>query len=74
VQVHCWTYYTLETPPLFAVFAHGMAALAFWRSGLLVMQLVEHALPATHVLRMLSARLSARGTTGGLDNERAGEG
>jgi hypothetical protein len=70
----CWTYYTLETPPLFAVFAHGMAALAFWRSGLLVMQLVEHALPATHVLRMLGARLSARGTTGGLDEERAGEG
>jgi hypothetical protein len=28
----CWTYYTRETPPLFAVFAHGMAALAFWRT------------------------------------------
>lgn len=27
----CWTYYTLETPPVFAVFAHGMAAVAFWR-------------------------------------------
>jgi len=27
----CWTYYTLETPPLFAVLAHGMAAVAFWR-------------------------------------------
>lgn len=27
----CWTYYTLEQPPLFAVMAHGMAALAFWR-------------------------------------------
>ncbi len=26
----CWTYYTLETPPLFAVLAHGMAAVAFW--------------------------------------------
>ena len=32
----CWTYYTLETPPLFAVLAHGMAAVAFWRAGLLV--------------------------------------
>ncbi len=32
----CWTYYTGETPPLFAVFAHGMAAIAFWRVGLLV--------------------------------------
>jgi hypothetical protein len=29
----CWIYYTLETPPLFAVLAHGMAALAFWRTG-----------------------------------------
>jgi hypothetical protein len=31
----CWTYYTQETPPLFAVLAHGMAAVAFWRVGLL---------------------------------------
>lgn len=30
----CWTYYTLETPPAFAVLAHGMAAVAFWRTGL----------------------------------------
>ena len=29
----CWTYYNLETPPLFAVLAHGMAAVAFWRTG-----------------------------------------
>jgi len=26
----CWTYYTFETPPFFAVLAHGMAAVAFW--------------------------------------------
>mgnify|MGYP000408211666 CR=1 FL=1 len=32
----CWTYYTQETPPLFAVLAHGMAAVAFWRAGLLM--------------------------------------
>lgn len=32
----CWTYYTAQTPPLFAVLAHGMAAVAFWRAGLLV--------------------------------------
>ena len=32
----CWMYYTNETPPLFAVLAHGMAAVAFWRAGLLV--------------------------------------
>jgi hypothetical protein len=33
----CWTYYTYQTPPLFAVLAHGMAAVAFWRAGLLFM-------------------------------------
>jgi len=32
----CWTYYTFETPPFFAVRAHGMAAVAFWRAGLLL--------------------------------------
>lgn len=32
----CWTYYTFQTPPLFAVLAHGMAAVAFWRAGLTV--------------------------------------
>ena len=30
----CWTYYTFQTPPFFAVLAHGMAAVAFWRAGL----------------------------------------
>ncbi|HQN44168.1 MAG TPA: hypothetical protein PLA25_08540, partial [Anaerolineaceae bacterium] len=35
---YCWTYYTQQTPPLFAVLAHGLAAVAFWRVGrLLVM-------------------------------------
>jgi hypothetical protein len=32
----CWIYYTLQKPPLFAVLAHGMAAVAFWRAGLMV--------------------------------------
>ncbi len=27
----CWTYYTLQQPPFFAVLAHGLAAVAFWR-------------------------------------------
>jgi hypothetical protein len=40
----CWTYYTLETPPLFAVLAHGMAAVAFWRT-VLVLQMVSKRLP-----------------------------
>ena len=32
----CWTYYTLQTPPFFAILAHGMAAIAFWRSLLIL--------------------------------------
>jgi hypothetical protein len=32
----CWTYYTFQTPPPFAVLAHGMAAVAFWRAGLVL--------------------------------------
>jgi len=32
----CWTYYTLAKPPLFAVLAHGMAAVAFWRTFLVL--------------------------------------
>ncbi len=32
----CWTYYTYERPPLFAALAHGMAAVAFWRAGLIL--------------------------------------
>jgi hypothetical protein len=38
----CWTYYTFETPPLFAVLAHGMAAVAFWRVADLVMLFRPH--------------------------------
>ena len=32
----CWIYYTYQTPPVFAVLAHGMAAVAFWRAGILL--------------------------------------
>ncbi|HET9908765.1 MAG TPA: hypothetical protein VFQ23_19100 [Anaerolineales bacterium] len=35
----CWTYYTYETPPLFAILAHGMAAVVFWRAGLMLKML-----------------------------------
>jgi len=38
----CWTYYTRAKPPLFAVLAHGMASVAFWRVGLLFKLLVTH--------------------------------
>jgi hypothetical protein len=37
----CWTYYTFQKPPLFAVLAHGMAAVAFWRAGLMVKLVME---------------------------------
>src|SRR5260221_14321234 len=37
----CWTYYTNQTPPLFAVLAHGMAAVAFWRAGLMLKMIGE---------------------------------
>jgi hypothetical protein len=37
----CWTYYTFQKPPLFAVLAHGMAAVAFWRTGLVIKQILE---------------------------------
>jgi len=35
-------YYTMQTPPVFAVMAHGMAAAAFWR----VYRLYEVFLPS----------------------------
>jgi hypothetical protein len=43
----CWTYYNSQTPPLFAVLAHGMAAVAFWRAGLM--------------LKMIGGRLASQG-------------
>jgi hypothetical protein len=48
----CWIYYTRETPPLFAVLAHGMASVVFWRSGLLVkgvVQRIAFSSPKNHV-------------------------
>jgi hypothetical protein len=45
----CWTYYTHATPPLFAVLAHGMAAVAFWRTGLLFRTVRTERL--THLVR-----------------------
>jgi hypothetical protein len=41
---YCWIYYTQQTPPLFAVLAHGMAAVAFWRVGLLIKQMKDRLL------------------------------
>jgi hypothetical protein len=50
----CWIYYTLETPPFFAVLAHGMAAVAFWR----VLQLYHLFSPP--VFRWLAHPFSSR--------------
>jgi len=38
----CWTYYTQQTPPLFAVLAHGMAAVAFWRGKKILAQFYKN--------------------------------
>ena len=46
----CWNYYTLQTPPFFAVLAHGMAAVAFWR----VLQLYRIFLPRILRINRLS--------------------
>ena len=37
----CWNYYTFETPPFFAILAHGMAAVAFWWGYSFYQQLIE---------------------------------
>ena len=37
----CWIYYTMQKPPVFAVLAHGMAAVAFWRAGLVLKSVLE---------------------------------
>lgn len=41
----CWIYYTRGKPPLFSVFAHGMATLAFWRAALLLRSLALRGRP-----------------------------
>ncbi len=51
----CWTYYTFETPPVFAVLAHGMAAVAFWRVSLLIKLLTN---------RILSSQFSIHNSIG----------
>ena len=50
----CWIYYTYQTPPLFAVLAHGMAAVAFWRAGLMLKMLWGRAGSLKHQLAKAS--------------------
>lgn len=46
----CWTYYTFQKPPLFAVLAHGMAAVAFWRTELLFKTIWQKIVPVSRQL------------------------
>ncbi len=48
----CWTYYTFQTPPFFAVLAHGLAGFAFWRVGMLIKQIIlSRILPLAAIVR-----------------------
>jgi hypothetical protein len=62
----CWTYYTLETPPLFAVLAHGMAAVIFWRAGGLARQLLArvHLASALKLDPLIQGRTERTGASG----------
>lgn len=53
----CWTYYTYQTPPFFAVLAHGLAAVAFWRAQLLLEKTLGRLKEA---FSKISSQLSAR--------------
>jgi hypothetical protein len=57
----CWTYYTYETPPLFAVLAHGMAAFAFVRAAEVLPRRLAIRFPNWNPSRWLAhAKLSLR--------------
>jgi hypothetical protein len=56
-QTNLWHYYTNQTPPLFAVLAHGMAAVAFWRAGLMLKTLGgDLAYRRIHLMRLRMTR------------------
>lgn len=53
----CWIYYTLQKPPLFAVLAHGMAAVAFWRAGLLMKMTLPKILHGRKLYNLLKEKI-----------------
>ncbi|MEI8257660.1 MAG: hypothetical protein WCJ30_18450 [Deltaproteobacteria bacterium] len=57
----CWIYWTRETPPFFAVLAHGMAAVAFGRTqntlGLVLKPILRRIIHSATLMRpFLSAK------------------
>jgi hypothetical protein len=50
----CWTYYTQEKPPVFAIFAHGLAATAFWWSRSMLVSIIDK-------IRMLAKQVHNKG-------------
>ncbi len=62
----CWTYYTFQTPPLFAVLAHGMAAVSFWRSGLVLGSI------ARRIQSVFRPRARASGAGAGVNSDEVG--
>jgi hypothetical protein len=51
----CWTYYTLQTPPFFAVLAHGLAAVAFWRARIVLTQVFIRFLPSSRNIEKINS-------------------
>jgi hypothetical protein len=49
----CWTYYTHQTPPVFAVFAHGLAAVAFWRVNAIFQVIFKKYFSASPLVHLL---------------------
>ncbi|HKZ45049.1 MAG TPA: hypothetical protein VJZ78_08450 [Anaerolineales bacterium] len=52
----CWTYYTRQTPPFFAVLAHGMASVVFWRTWRVLSLVVKRIIPSTQGLRKTNSK------------------
>jgi hypothetical protein len=55
----CWTYYTLQKPPLFAILAHGLASVAFWRVTKLVEPIFNRIVQP--IISLLRNRISMQG-------------